>query len=376
MNDWLRALLQPPVDPSVDAALRAARERVPVLWLLGKTGAGKTSIIARLTGAPEAEIGNGYEPCTATAVRYDFPSAAPVMRFLDTRGLGEIDYDPARDLAACQRRSHAVLVVARADDPDQAALCRALAQLPARPRLPALLIHTAARNAGDALTPARRRNAAAIQTALRQAPPEVTVDLPPVPRRAGAEPADLGVAELIEAIVQLVPELAPGLARPGLAQPDGAPNDPAHAPAPTEAELFARQRPLILGYAGAAGAADTVPAAGLFVVPGIQAKLLHSLAGRYGQPWNRSTTRDFIAALGGGLLYRYAAGVAGRQLGKLVPGYGQTVGAGAAAAASFGATYGLGRAACLYLYHRRTGAAVDAQALQTAFRSAFDETRR
>ena len=34
----------------------------PVFWLLGKTQAGKSSLIRALTG--NAEVGNGFQPCT------------------------------------------------------------------------------------------------------------------------------------------------------------------------------------------------------------------------------------------------------------------------------------------------------------------------
>jgi predicted GTPase len=87
--------------PSV-AERNSARERAqttaPVVWLLGKTGAGKTAIVSALTGDPRAVIGEGFEACTRTAAFYDVPAEAPLLRFLDTRGLGEVRYDPASDI--------------------------------------------------------------------------------------------------------------------------------------------------------------------------------------------------------------------------------------------------------------------------------------
>ena len=107
LDDWrsLReALLNPRVDPEqLAAAIGVAREKqpLPVLWLIGKAQAGKTSIIRALTGSEAAEIGNGFQPCTRTARFYDFPAEAPVARFLDTRGLGEVTYDPGEDIHYC-----------------------------------------------------------------------------------------------------------------------------------------------------------------------------------------------------------------------------------------------------------------------------------
>lgn len=89
--------------PGSGAVTEDARKRAqaiaPVVWLLGKTGAGKTAIVAALTGDPRAEVGEGFEPCTRTAAFYDVPPEAPLLRFLDARGLGEADYDPAMDIA-------------------------------------------------------------------------------------------------------------------------------------------------------------------------------------------------------------------------------------------------------------------------------------
>jgi len=66
-----------------------ARLFAPVVWLVGKVQGGKTSIIRILTEVTDAEIGAGFRACTRTARIFDFPVEAPIIRFLDTRGLGE-----------------------------------------------------------------------------------------------------------------------------------------------------------------------------------------------------------------------------------------------------------------------------------------------
>ena len=96
---------------STEAARQRAQSNALVVWLLGKTGAGKTAIVAALTGDPRAEVGQGFEPCTRTASFYDVPPEAPLLRFLDTRGLGEANYDPSSDIAWCEEQSHLILVV-------------------------------------------------------------------------------------------------------------------------------------------------------------------------------------------------------------------------------------------------------------------------
>src|SRR5205085_8860608 len=99
--------------------LERLRQRLPVptFWLFGKTQSGKTSVIKYLTGADSAEIGRGFQPCTRFSRRYQFPTAeAPLLSFLDTRGLDEPGYDPAEDLARFNDQAHVVLVTVKALD--------------------------------------------------------------------------------------------------------------------------------------------------------------------------------------------------------------------------------------------------------------------
>jgi hypothetical protein len=86
--------------PDPENVRQRAQAIAPVVWLLGKTGAKKSAIVAALTGDPYAKVGEGFEPCTRTAAFYDVPPEVPLLRFLDTRGLGEADYDPAKDIAS------------------------------------------------------------------------------------------------------------------------------------------------------------------------------------------------------------------------------------------------------------------------------------
>src|SRR2546426_10616568 len=108
-----------PRDAELHERLAELRSKapVPVFWLFGKTQSGKTSIIKYLTGAEDAEIGQGFKPCTRFSREYDFPSEeAPLITFLDTRGLDEPSYDPEEDLAAFGNRAHVVIVTIKALD--------------------------------------------------------------------------------------------------------------------------------------------------------------------------------------------------------------------------------------------------------------------
>ena len=94
--------------PDLEATLADLRNKTPapVFWLLGKTQSGKTSIIHYLTGADDAAIGSGFDRVLAQSRRYQFPGPeAPLLDFLDTRGVDEPGYDPAEDLARLRSTS-------------------------------------------------------------------------------------------------------------------------------------------------------------------------------------------------------------------------------------------------------------------------------
>src|SRR4051812_34337675 len=93
------------------------RTPIPVFWLFGKTQSGKTSLVRFLTGAETAEIGQGFKPCTRFSRKYDFPiSDAPLITFLDTRGLDEPGYDPDEDLSKFDHEAHVTIVTVRVLD--------------------------------------------------------------------------------------------------------------------------------------------------------------------------------------------------------------------------------------------------------------------
>src|SRR3954470_10627738 len=76
MFSALRSLFSPAArEAELNQHLEQMRQRlpVPVLWLIGKTQTGKSSIVRTLTGAADAEIGQGFRPCTRHSRRYQFP---------------------------------------------------------------------------------------------------------------------------------------------------------------------------------------------------------------------------------------------------------------------------------------------------------------
>jgi predicted GTPase len=151
INSWtwkgLGNALFTPKAQDIDAKIDEVKQSlpIPVLWLSGKTQSGKTSLIQALTGSDAVEIGNGFQACTKRSRFYDFPSAShPMLRFLDTRGLGERAYNPIEDLAWCANQAHLLMVVLRALDMNQAEVVEAVLSIHKQhPSWPIIVVQTA-----------------------------------------------------------------------------------------------------------------------------------------------------------------------------------------------------------------------------------------
>jgi len=328
---------------------------VPVIWFLGKTGAGKTSLIQAITGATEAAVGNGFEPCTRTASAYDFPPNEPLMRFLDSRGLGEAHYDPTEDLAVCQSGSHVLLLLARLDDPVQGAISETLTAIrKQKAEMPIILVHTA----GDRITDpeARRRAQAVTQSGFERAWGEPIPSLELVlsdPQRANLE-------VLCEKLLNILPSVALFLDR--------------QVAKDEEESAFLLRRSTILRYAGSAATTGAVPMVGTASVPAVQIAMLASLASGYGIKWDRSQLALFGTALGGGVLGGQAVGLLGRQAASLIPVVGQIVVPALSASWGFASTYALGRAAAYWMHQTSSGKPVDRGVLHERYAQAFRRT--
>lgn len=314
---------------------------VPVLWLLGKTGAGKTSLVRALTG--QGAVGNGIAPGTRQSSLYDFPASAPAVRFLDTRGVGEAGHDPGNDLQAAERVAQAVLALIRLDDPVQEPLAQVIRTL----NLPVLLVFT-----GVDLMPGpdQERARARMRRLIGRDLPFVTVALPEDGLVAGMD-------DLLAALDSFMPHAVKSLRRAA------------------EAREFTRLKPLVRRYATMAAGGDAVPVAGTVAVPATQAMMLRALAREYGLELTPARWGMLTSALGTGALVRMGVGHLLRQGAKLVPVAGQTLGAAAAAGTSFATTYALGRAACFWLYGEAHDAPQDAATLRSLYAQALRGAR-
>ncbi len=383
LNRLKNLLLQPKIDEQLlqDAIAQARQQQpVPVLWLLGKTQSGKTSLIRTLTGSPDAEIGNGFRPCTRTARFYDFPTNVPVVRFLDTRGLGEVAYDPTDDIRYCEEHAHLLVAVMRVSDPGQQAVTDVLHAVRKRhPEWPVVIVQTCLHQCHGPdwqhPQPYPFDNPAALPT------DDLSRALQSQRERVGRLPGTAGVWWVavdftldedgfadprygVDALWRAI-EDASAFGLRALLDAD-----------PAIQDAYSRAaHPHILSYSLAAAGMGALPVVDVAGVPAIQLKLFHTLASLYSMPWDKRNTTEFFGLLGAGISVGYGLQWAGRNLVKLIPVWGQTAGAVWGATSSAAMTFALGKAACYYLARKRKGQSVDDEKLRQVFTDALRRGR-
>ena len=355
---------------------------VPVIWLLGKTQSGKTSIVAEITGQDHAEVGSGFAPKTRTSRLYDFPAEAPVLRFLDTRGLGDVaDYDPKDDIAFAATAAHVILAVVRADDTHVGEIVAVAKQARAKhPDWPVIVAQTTLHNlypkntahlqpypftgtdADFDLTGVPRPLLRALATqrgAFAGLPGKGRVMFVPLDftqAEHGLPPADYGADALFAALEAVGGEVIAGLAERRRGSRD------------------ARARThLVLPWSFAAAAANAVPAPviGGIASAGMQGMLIRALARRYGIPVDRDLWREFASAMGSGFALSFGGGWAAQQVLKLGLGWGTA----ATAAWTFAITWGIGEAGIYYFGERAADRVPDRAEMQVRYKRGFDLAR-
>lgn len=344
--DVVRSLWNSDESPErLDAALEELRKSrpAPTLWLLGKTQSGKSTLVKYLTGADDAAIGTGFRPCTRTSRKYPFPTEeAPLVTFLDTRGIDEPGYDPTEDIAAFEAEAHLIVVTAKITDFAQATV---KATLEAIRRV----------HAG--------RPVLLVLTCLHEATAGHPVPYP-FSESDGPEPFSKLIAEHREYFKGLVSDIAVV----DLTKPEEGFADPHYGGEVLKAKMLEllpeayrtslgrmaeamemlkdlhqqHAGPIIASYASlaATAAAVPVPFVDLVTLPAIQVRMVYHIAKLYGQEMNTARILELTGSLGIGLLARQAV----REVAKLIPFVGSAVGATLA----WITTYALGRAICLY----------------------------
>lgn len=377
IKNWLSGIVPVRGGLSEEEYVRAKEELlqvapIPVIWLFGKTGSGKSSIIRHLTGVENIEIGLGYKPQTQFSTEYAFPDhSSPLLKFLDTRGIGEAHYDPTADIAAFETAAHLVVVTVRAMDhavDELVTTVRTIRQ--SAPQRPILLALTALHDAypgeqhpvvdpfDDSPFPLpeqlpdslRRSIELHYQRFEKLVDRAVPLDFTPVAE--GFAHPDFGSQRFKTALI----ELLPAAYRHNLLQMDAVIK-------PLRDLEKQRAMPLILGTSGLAATAAAVPVpwVDLPVVLGLQSHLVYKLARLHGQSVDAATIAQVSGALGGRVVLRMAL----REVLKVIP----WVGMAANAAGAFAMTYALGMVWNWYFTQVKQGHVPDDSALQQMFQS-------
>jgi uncharacterized protein (DUF697 family) len=341
---------------------------IPVVWLFGKTQSGKTSIIKALTHQNDIEIGNGFEACTKFSTKYAFPTSQEAfIHFLDTKGIGEIDYNPAEDIAFFEQHAHILMVVVKALDSNLESMLKHLQTITQNKNYPIIVVQTTIHEGYEDITmehiqPYPFETFANVPNNLSRPLLQqrelfkhnrilvqkfVVVDLTK-PQDGYINP-NYGLEALWEAIEEVFPYGIRSLMMDNFG------------------DIYAsKAHPHIITHAILSSASELIPLpmASIPIVTSIQAKMLHSIASIYNQKLDVKIITELSTALGGSFVFS----LLGRQLVKLIPLYGSAFNALYTGAI----TYALGRLLCIYFNRTKEGEMLTKSQIRTLFKVEFE----
>lgn len=358
---------------SAKSELRVLKEllmdaRPPKLMILGRRGAGKSSLVNAIFGERVAAVGSVLSE-TGRPAWYSYQGPQGSMKILDTRGLGDrtrpeaANFQDALDeirAVLADEWPDAILFLCKAKEVD-AHIAQDIANVEAvrayiaeqhRYQAPVVAVVTQV----DELDPkrveppyadaAKQRN---IETAVRTIEEALTergitlARVIPVSTYAEYE-GDRRVYDNywhVEELVDYLVEVLPRSAQVQMAR---------------LARLRVVQRKLARKLTAAAAAVaagialEPIPIADILPITAVQIGLITGIAYVSGRELSKKAARELMAALGANVGAAFALREGARALGKLVfPGAGSAVSAGVA----FAGTWGLGEAAIAYFIEKR-----------------------
>ena len=344
--------------------------RAPKLMILGRRGAGKSSLINAIFGERMAAVGSVLSE-TGKPTWYSYAGPRGEMKILDTRGLGDrtrpeaANFQDALDeirAGLVDEFPDAILFLCKAKDVDSH-IAQDVANIEAvrafiaekhRYQAPIVAVVTQV----DELDPKRveppyeddtkQQNIATAVRAMEEALSEKGIALAKViPVSTYAEYAADGKGRVydnywnIEELVDYLVEVLPRSAQVQMAR---------------LAQLRAVQQKLARKLIAAAAAvtagiaAAPIPVADIFPITAVQIGLISGIAYVSGRELSRKVAKEFLVALGANVGAAFAQREGARALAKIVfPGAGSAVSAGVA----FAGTWGLGEAAIAYFIEKR-----------------------
>lgn len=299
------------------------------------------------------------------------------MRFLDTRGLGEVDYKPDDDIDAFQEQAHVLVVVMKAMDHSQQAVMEAVRSVhKVKPEWPLIVVQTALHEgypdpAFEHLmpypfdsedwtekVPENLRRSLLEQRKLFKGIEAQFVAVDFTLQEDAYQPVNYGLDAFWRSLETALPHSISMML-----------HDMKEVRKKLHDAYSKTAHPHIIAYALTSGAAATIPVpfVDIPVVTLVQGKMFQTIASIYQYPLDRKSWAEITSSLGITLF----SNIGRRELVKLIPVYGSAVSSVLTAAT----TYALGKTLTVYFENLRSGKVLSDELFRIVYKEQFEQGR-